>query len=148
MGDLASTVTDLENFGFAGVLPFEPRALYYETMDFLLYLQEDLPYRADRVDQFLTLLWHPHEDRAIGVKIKGIRVVFDRIRAFLKTKNMDISESRFMPFVSAIEMALTMGLGPVITLDAERKRLEESYDTARDLVGSVEFDVGPLAMAA
>lgn len=148
MGGLTSTVTDLENFGFEGILPFEPRALYYETMDFLLYLEEDLPYRADRVDQFLTLLWHPHEDRAIGVKIKGIRVVFDRIRAFLKTKNMDISGSRFMPFVSAIEMAFTMGLGSVVTLDVERKRLEESYETARNVVGSVEFDAERLVMAA
>ena len=146
MGGSPSTVTEQEGFAFWAISPFEPRALYYETMDFLLYLQEDVPYRADRIDQFLTLLWHPHEDRAIGVKIKGFRVLFDRVRAILNTKNINVSDG-FVPFVTAIEVAFTAGLGAMITLDAERKRLEESYETARTLVRSVEFDAGPLGIA-
>ena len=78
MGVSPSTVIERYDFAFHDISPFEPRALYYETMDFLLYLQEDLPYRADRIDPFLTLLWHPYEDRAIGVKIKGFRFLFDK----------------------------------------------------------------------
>ena len=65
----------------------------------------------------------------------------------MKNKNMDISESRFLPFVSALEVAFTAGFGAVITLDAERQRLEEGYETARILVRAVEFDAGPLAVA-
>lgn len=148
MGGSPSTVIEREGYAFTNIAPFEPRALYYETMDFLLYLQEDLPYRADRIDPFLTLLWHPNEDRAIGVKIKGFRSLFERMGAIMKTRNMDIAESRFLPFVSAIEVAFTAGLGSVVTLDAERRRIEEGYDTARTLVSAVEFDASLLAVAA
>ena len=31
---------------------FQPVAKYYPEMDFMLYLNEDCSYRADRVDQF------------------------------------------------------------------------------------------------
>ena len=58
---------DLEGVPFK---VFEACACYYEPMDFILYLQEDVPYRADRIDYFLTLLWHPYEPHAIGIKPK------------------------------------------------------------------------------
>ena len=47
-----------------------------------------------------------------------------------------------------IEVAFTAGLGSVVTLDVERRRIEESYDTARTLVNTVEFDASLLAVAA
>jgi len=62
---------------------FQPCARYYGAMDILLYLETDLPYRADRVDPFLTLLWHPGKEEAIGVKLKGFRFLFQRAQAIL-----------------------------------------------------------------
>src|SRR5947207_2789396 len=56
--------------------PFKPAAKYYRAMDHLLYLQEDCAYRADRVDEWLTLLWHPHHWELVGIKLKGIHAVF------------------------------------------------------------------------
>jgi hypothetical protein len=56
--------------------PFSPVARYYPAMDHLLYLKEDCPYRADRVDKWLTLLWHPYRYEMVGIKLKGIRAVF------------------------------------------------------------------------
>jgi hypothetical protein len=97
---------------------FEPRARYYEPMDFLLYLCEDVAYRADRIDPFLTLLWHPSEDRAIGVKLKGCRFLFDRMRAILGAKRINVTESRFYPFVQALEVAMTAGLGAKVMAEA------------------------------
>ena len=57
---------------------FRPVARYYPSMDFLLYLKEDCSYRADRVDNFLTILWHPYKDEIVGIKLKGIRVIYDK----------------------------------------------------------------------
>ena len=57
---------------------FRPVARYYPPMDFLLYLKEDCSYRADRVDQFLTLLWHPYKDELVGIKLKGIRFIYEK----------------------------------------------------------------------
>jgi hypothetical protein len=64
------------------IKPFEPIARYYETMDILLYLNADMSYRADRVDEWLTLLWHPYKKALIGIQLKGFRCVC-RKSAFL-----------------------------------------------------------------
>lgn len=56
--------------------PFRQAARYYPAMDHLLYLTEDCSYRADRVDEWLTLLWHPHRLDLVGIKLKGIRAIF------------------------------------------------------------------------
>ena len=53
--------------------PFKPLAAYYETMDILLYLNTDVSYRAERVDEWLTLLWHPYRKDLVGIQLKGFR---------------------------------------------------------------------------
>ena len=55
---------------------FKPLARYFPEMDFLIYLNEDCSYRADRVDAFLTVLWHPERDALVGIKLKGFRFLF------------------------------------------------------------------------
>ena len=49
---------------------FKPRATYYPAMDWLLVLFEDVPYRADSLSVGdIDILWHPHENKIVGVKI-------------------------------------------------------------------------------
>jgi hypothetical protein len=129
------------------IKPFVACARYYEPMDLLMYLEEDLSYRADRVDAFLTLLWHPHEDRAIGVKLKGFRFLFERARAILAAQNIQLGEAAFLSLVTALEIAMT-ALGSAVMAEAERKRCEEGYERARQLLKSVKFDAAPMAIAA
>lgn len=88
-------------FGPEGIPDFRACARYYPGMDFLLYLQEDSSFRADRVDRFLTLLWHPQEDRLIGLKFKDWKLAFDRLKADYK-----LSDNDFLPLVKALELAL------------------------------------------
>jgi hypothetical protein len=126
---------------------FAPCARYYDTMDLLLYLEEDLSYRADRVDQFLTLLWHPQDDRAIGVKLKGFRFLFQRLKAALAAQNIELGERFFMSLVVALEIAMT-SLGSTLVAEAERQRREQSYEQARRLLRTVQFDTASLAVAA
>lgn len=76
----------LSAWGDGELQPFKPVARYYEAMDCVIYLLEDLAYSADRVDGFLTLLWHPHEERLIGVKLKGFRFLFGRLQAICETR--------------------------------------------------------------
>lgn len=127
---------------------FQACARYYEPMDFLLYLREDLPYRADRVDSFLTLLWHPHEERAIGVKLKGFRFLFQQLQAIVRAQGGALPENGFPTLMSAVEVAMTAGLGASVTAGAERKRLLKSYATAKVLVKAVRFDPRELKQAA
>ena len=136
------------------VAEFEPCARYYEAMDTLIYLEADLPYRADRVDPFLTLLWHPQKEEAVGVKIKGFRVLFQCLQEVAESLGRKLDDEHFLPLVSALEMAMTAGLGAVITADAEERRVAEvrviKYGEARKLITrtQVRFDARELAKAA
>ena len=128
--------------------PFPSSARYYEPMDYILYLEMDTAHRADRVDRFLTLLWHPYEDRAIGVKLKGFRFVFERMREILHAQGVEVAKEEFMPLITAFEVAVTAGLGAAIIATAERQRLDEKYAKARELIKSVRFDPRELLQAA
>jgi hypothetical protein len=128
--------------------PFIPSARYYEPMDCIVYVEEDTSHRSDRVDRFLTLLWHPYEERAIGVKLKGFRFIFERTRQILEAQGVPISESEFVPLITAFEVATTAGLGNALMTSAERERLDEKYKKARDLIKNVCFDARELMKAA
>jgi len=150
MGQTIGRLVDFfpEESSGSPLTPFVSGARYYEPMDYLLYLEADTAHRADRVDQFLTLLWHPYEDRAIGVKLKGFRFIFDRMREIFQAQGIIVPENHFMPLITAFEVAVTAGLGAAMMATAERKRLSEKYAKARELVRSVEFDPRELLQAA
>lgn len=139
--------------------PFRPVARYYEPMDCVIYLQQDLPCRADRVDIFLTLLWHPREETLIGVKLKGFRFLFRRLQAILDGVQVQVPDKMFVPLIKAIELALTArltalfeeeagkGEAEVSALQAKRKELERRYQQARDFVHCVSVDARELMAA-
>ena len=89
---------------------FVVTARYLSSMDQLVFLESDAPYRADRVDVFLTLLWHPHEDRIIGVKIKGFGFLYNTLKKICG----DFNDESFVPFVKLLELAL-VGSWPQIS---------------------------------
>jgi hypothetical protein len=143
--DLAALSFEFESLPKGG---FQACARYYEAMDFILYLREDLPYRADRVDRFLTLLWHPSEDRAIGVKLKGFRYLFQHLQAIFRGNGRSLPETDFFPLISALEVAMVAGLAANVIAGEERKRLTKKYGTAKTLVRSVRFDGREIQKAA
>ncbi len=129
---------------------FEACARYYEPMDCVIYLREDVAYRADRIDDFLTLLWHPHDDKAVGVKIKGFRSLFKTLSDVSSASGRPIPEAAFTPLMSAIEVAMTMRVGCMITDRVEASRLDEQarlkriYAQAFEVVGEATFDTSQL----
>jgi hypothetical protein len=53
--------------------PFKPCAYYMpEPMDWLVILMEDVSYRSEPTGGPFEILWHPYEDRIVGVKIMAI----------------------------------------------------------------------------
>jgi hypothetical protein len=122
---------------------FEPCASYSAALDQIVYLKEDVSSRADRVDQFLTILWHPHEERVVGIKIKGIRYLFECLRT---ESDKDVPEEAFLPLVKAIEFALKKVSGADLSAKLEQKRSPEwlarqrRYEIAKGVAGDVTFD--------
>src|SRR4051812_30677742 len=108
------------DFGLADVGQFQPHARYHHGMDMLVYLTVDCSYSAERVDEHLTLFWHPHWQRLVGVKIKGFR------HAFLRLKDKcGWSETDFLPLVRFMEGLMQGGLGDEIMKSQERRRKYE-----------------------
>ncbi len=153
MGQL--TIEDLlpvgrEDYEFAA---FEPCASYIGPMDQIIYLREDESYRADRIDQFLTILWHPHEERVIGIKIKGIRFLFESLQAILKAATgKSLPSDLFLPLVGAIELALKMRGGEASDrLEKDRATdwlaLNRSYELARGIAEGVSIDTRKIVNA-
>ncbi|MEI7511894.1 MAG: hypothetical protein WCK01_00330 [Candidatus Uhrbacteria bacterium] len=112
-------------------LPFRPVAQYHPEMDCMLYLREDCSYRADRVDLFLTLLWHPYEQRAVGIKLKGFRFLFEQVRRI-----HNLQPEGFISVATALEISLAGGIAETIMNDAARSRVVRLYDEARRVVAS------------
>ncbi len=138
----------LPEWGAASFAPFEPCARYSAPMDCVIYLREDEPYRADRVDGFLTILWHPQDDRVIGVKIKGMRFLFESLQSIVRTATgKDLPADTFVPLLGAVQLALKLS-GAALSERLEKGRAEEldkltnSYDLARRIVDGVGFDPG------
>lgn len=118
--------------------PFVPVARYYPAMDFLLYLNADCAYRADRVDTFLTLLWHPLEDRLVGLKLKGFRFLFNQVKAI-----SGLEEADFLPVVKLLETALVGGVAEAAMTRIEQKRVEEQYAKAKEFAREEHLEVRP-----
>ena len=104
-------------------------------MDFLLYLNEDCSYRADRVDPFLTVLWHPHEQRLVGIKLKGFRFIFNVVKSVL-----DLKEDQFLPVVKALEIATVGGVAETMMQHHKKDRMQELYAKAKEFADGVTFD--------
>jgi hypothetical protein len=149
---MGTTIAPMEEFfaesvGGEAWAEFQPSARYYAPMDVVVYLREDVAYRADRIDPFLTLLWHPYEERAVGVKLKGFRFIYDRAREILASRGIPDQADGFLSLITAFEVAITAG-GSAMMTAAEQQRRRERYDAARHLLLDVRLSVREMAEAA
>jgi hypothetical protein len=133
---------NLAEFGTSSARPFpdefRPVAKYFPAMDFLIYLREDVSYRAVRLDQYRTVLLHPQEDRAVGVKLKGMRFVAEKARAVLRSVGVD---TRQFKLITLWEMALTED-GDAATEAADADRRRQYAERAKELVETADEPVG------
>lgn len=136
-------MTTLSEFGVSPapkqLAEFRAAAKYFAAMDCLIYLREDCSYRAIRLDQMRTVLLHPYEDRAVGVKLKGIRFVkhkFDAIMRSLKISPEDL------PLIALWETALTTD-GEAATEKADIDRRKMYAERAQELLKEADLVVPP-----
>lgn len=101
---------------------FKPDSQYFPGMDMLVYLAEDVSYRAARVDGYLTLLMHPTENRLVGLKLKGFRYLFNEMQSRLQ-----LTEHDFIMLVEVLQVVLVK-IGHELMRDAER---QQQYQDAR-----------------
>lgn len=98
---------------------FKPVARYYKAMDYLLYVEEDCSFRSDRVDPLLTLLWHPYDDKLVGLMLKGFRAFMHEIEPGIAKDDRE-----FMPLVTLVAEAFTK-TAPKMMEKYEEERREE-----------------------
>lgn len=128
---------------------FKPSVWFDREMDQLVCLREDLSYRADRVDPFLTLLWHPYKEEIIGIKLKGIRSIFEKI-----VEAEGYTSQDFVPLVKVIG-GVMLGIVVPHTMnkaerDDEHAEWREKYAEAKEVVDgmNVPTDLDKIALAA
>ena len=129
--------------------PFRAAARYDRGMDHLVYLTEDVSYVADRVDRFLTILWHPSENRLVGIKLKGFRYLFTTVRATWK----HLTERHFSQVITLVEFAMAAGVGREVMRKAEaeaKAKAEElrKYELACEFVARKRPKIGPADLRA
>lgn len=86
---------------------FKPMTRYFAAMDCLIYLKEECPYRAVRLNTRTTVLLHPYEDRAVGVKVKGVRYLHEKLKAILVAVGFPAARLNGISLIAYWELALT-----------------------------------------
>lgn len=119
-------------FDIGAVEQFQPHAKYHHGLDMVVYLAEDCSYTSEPVDGFLTIFWNPSRDRLVGVKLKGFRYLFHRLKAKHKW-----SDDMFLPLVQVIEATLESGLAENIMQEQERM---QKYALAKKLTRQIGLD--------
>jgi hypothetical protein len=122
---------------------FSPKACYHQSMDFLIYLNEDCSYRADRVDKFLTLLWHPNEERLVGIKLKSFLALFNAANVFLGSSTE--SPIPLAQVLKLLECSVEMWLEDGGLDKLERDRLRARYEKAIQLSVNEKVVAKPVA---
>ena len=83
---------------------FRPVAYYDGKMDALMYVNANCSYKAERINQYVTVLWHPYDNsRPVGFKLKGFRHLFGRLVAAGA-----IDESEFGSFIAWFKLILAI----------------------------------------
>lgn len=136
-----TTLADLWESHHSGPLPeFEPVARYIAPMDCLIYLREDCSYRAVRLNAHITVLLHPYEDRPVGIKLKGMRYLHERLKAILRGTTSSDSVPSEIRLIAYWELALTA----TAEIEIERAESERQRQLAERVREIIE-DAGPVA---
>lgn len=119
--------------------PFEPASRYFAGMDMFIYLSEDVSYRAERVDGYLTALRHPHDDRIVGLKLKGFRWLFNEVQG-----QLGLADDDFVYLVEVLQIILVR-VGDELIRDVERR---QKYREIRLLAAELRLRVGDVLKVA
>jgi hypothetical protein len=105
-------------------------------MDCLIYLREDCSYRAVRLNSLTTILLHPEDDRPVGVKLKGMHYLYNKLWTILKATKDQRDRLSGVHLVAFWELALT-GDGQEAIASAEQEwRRQLAKRTRKEIIES------------
>ncbi|WP_145609242.1 hypothetical protein [Nitrospirillum amazonense] len=119
---------------YASAAEFAPTAYFDHEMDQLIYVRTSDSYRADRVDEWLTLLWQADDMKLVGVKIKGFRSLFDKAMAAGL-----VEEKHFIPLCKTLSLILEASINPQDESPDMHYR-KKVYRQAEAIVGDYRVD--------
>lgn len=142
-----------ESFGASPAKGFCAGAHYFQSMDCVIYLREDVSYRAIRVSKTLSVLLAPDQDRVVGVKIKGVTHLAERLFAVLEAAGHPVDERNRVRLRALLEMAFTSEDFAVDRMnEAEAQRRAALTQRAKAFLQSdqvpVQVDLPRLRLAA
>jgi hypothetical protein len=131
----------LDDVGFSGTPSATGRSsVYVPMMDMFLYVAEPCAYAEQRVDPYLTIFWHPTEERVVGFKLKGLKYIFNVIRDKIPT----LKDGDFVRLYTLLENVFILPLDDEPTMDSgDRKQQYEKAMTvaAIEKVRARELDM-------
>ena len=117
---------------------FQQVVWFDEKMDHLIYLDRDCNYRADRVDEFLTVLYAPSSDNLVGVKLKGIRAMYENL--FEAHSRPDDNFVDFVDLIAGVMIWRIAHDGDIALMaDDRRQEWRDKYKIARGFVLNKEM---------
>lgn len=112
-------------------------AVYFRSMDYILYLRQDSNYVADRIDEWLTLLLDPVRGEPIGVKLKGFHNIYLEMKRVFELFKVDLENKiPFRSFINCAEM-FALQIGDGIVDDTATRLRYDAYQIARTIVGPI-----------
>jgi hypothetical protein len=132
---------------------FRAGAQYFSAMDCAIYLKEDCSYRVARVSGALSLLLAPYENRVVGVKIKGVMHLAERLLAILDERGARLDEARRVELRALLRMAaLSDEFTEQAMSEAEAERRHQLAERAKQFIndeaGNFMLEIPALRIAA
>jgi hypothetical protein len=102
---------------------FKPTVKYIEAIDSMLFLREDCFYRAEYVDEYLSLLWHPSEERVVGVQLHAWAFLYQQVQQITGIVESECPFGRVLATIPQVK--ISMDLDPT-------EEQYTSYEIARE----------------
>lgn len=102
-----------------------PDTRYYQAIDSVLCLVEDVPYRSEFINDCLEVLWHPEERRLVGLKIRHAKKVHRGLSGWPKDRPLSL----LVMTCAAILDSRDHKIVSPVTADAIKVFLQQHKDT-------------------
>lgn len=122
---------------------FKPVSRYYQAMDMVLCVAEDVSYRSEQISPYVEVLWHPQERYLVGVKVSHAKMVHRSMTA-------DVPAEQPISLLMLIAGALMVGPADIpATLSRAVSDFSKQHGSGLDISPTerarIEFTLAPMS---